>query len=263
MFTDIDGFTTLAEALPPEALMRLASDYFQEVTQTLLAQQATIDKYIGDAVMALWNAPRDDPQHARHACLAALSLRVLTDAMCRRFAAEGRPPLPTRIGLHTGEAVVGNLGGADRLSYTAIGGMVNIASRLEGLNKFYGTRTLISEATRRAAGPGFVTRPVDLVQVKGAREVLEVHELLGLAPAAAAEDKLLVVAPARCAALPAWAAMIAAYRAGDITAASRALAAAGDPAGDPLLQYYAARLARLRDTPPGADWSPVTRHLTK
>lgn len=263
LFSDIDGFTTLAEEMAPEELMRVASTYFESVTDELLRNRATIDKYIGDAVMALWNAPRDDAHHARHACEAALRARLLTDRLCEAFAARGWPRLRTRFGLHTGDAVVGNVGSSDRLSYTAMGGMVNLASRLEGMNKFYGSRILVSEATRLAAGAWFVTRPVDLVLAKGATRPTDIHELIGLSVVDAEADAPLRPDPGLLARLPAWQALIEHYRAGEFEAAGLALAEAGDPARDPLLGLYAERLARLRAEPRCADWSPVLRFTTK
>ncbi|NKC31172.1 adenylate/guanylate cyclase domain-containing protein [Falsiroseomonas selenitidurans] len=262
MFSDVEGFTTLAEGIAPEELMHITSDYFEALTGELLRAQATIDKYIGDAVMALWNAPQDDPAHAEHACRAALRSRHLTDTLCESFAARGWPRLRTRFGLHTGEAVVGNVGSSDRMSYTAIGSMVNLASRLEGMNKFYGTRILISEATRAAAGPGFVTRPVDLVLAKGAAQPIALHELLGLAVGNRLADAPLRIDPGLAARLPAWHRMIAAYRAARFEEAAAALAEAVDDGPDPLATLYAERLAALRAGPP-ADWSPVLRFTTK
>ncbi len=263
MFSDVEGFTTLAEGIAPEELMRIASAYFEELTTELLGCHATIDKYIGDAVMALWNAPQDDRSHAWNACRAALQARRLTNDLCDRFAARGWPRLRTRFGVHTGEAVVGNIGSSDRMSYTAIGSMVNLASRLEGMNKAYGTQILISEATRAAAGPGFVTRPVDLVLPKGARQPIALHELLGFAVVDRLADAPLRPDPAMAARLPAWRRMVGAYRAGHFEAAATALAEAGDPSTDTLAAVYAERLARLRadGTPEG--WSPVLRFTTK
>ena len=132
MFTDVEGFTDLAEAQEPEELMRLTSTYFEAMTRRLLLDGATIDKYIGDCVMALWNAPRRDPLHARRACLAALRAQQVSQGLEGEFAARGWPRLRTRFGVHSGEVVVGSVGSLDRLSYTAIGSMVNLASRLEG-----------------------------------------------------------------------------------------------------------------------------------
>lgn len=262
MFSDVQDFTTLAEDIAPEELMHIASDYFEELTAELLRCHATIDKYIGDAVMALWNAPQDDGSHAQNACRAALQARLVTDRLCERFAARGWPRLRTRFGVHSGEAVVGNVGSTDRMSYTAIGSMVNLASRLEGMNKVYGTRILVSEATRAAAGGAFVTRPADLVLVKGSTQPMEVHELLGFAVVDRLADAPLRPEPRIAAGLPAWRRMIGAYRAGRFEEAAAALDEAGDPASDGLHRLYAERLATLRDgTPP--DWSPVLRATTK
>lgn len=262
MFSDVQGFTTIAERLDPEELMRITSAYFQALTDELLGQHATIDKYIGDAVMALWNAPKRDLAHAMHGCRAALHARALTLRLEEEFAARGWPRLHTRFGLHSGEAVVGNVGSSDRMAYTAIGSMVNIASRLEGMNKMYGTQILVSEQTRLGAGNAFVFRPVDLVLAKGAQDPLEVHELVGLSVAQDESEAPLVAEPALVARLPAWGEAIRRFRAGQFDQARAALRDCGDPARDPLLAAYAARLARL----PGAaapGWSPVTRLESK
>lgn len=258
MFSDVQGFTTIAERMDPEELMHITSTYFQALTDDLLQHHATIDKYIGDAVMAIWNAPKRDLAHAMHGCHAALHARRLTLRLEEEFAARGWPRLHTRFGLHSGEAVVGNVGSSDRMAYTAIGSMVNIASRLEGMNKMYGTQILVSEQTRIGAGNAFVFRPVDVVLAKGAKDPLEVHELVGLAVATDPKDAPLLADPGLVACLPAWREAIRLFRAGQFGRASEALREAGDPAKDPLVAAYAARLARYPDGPPPG-WSPVTR----
>ena len=262
MFSDVQGFTTIAERLDPEALMNITSTYFQALTEELLANQATIDKYIGDAVMAIWNAPKRDLAHALHGCRAALQARALTRRLEEDFAARGWPRLHTRFGVHSGEAVVGNVGSSDRMSYTAIGSMVNIASRLEGMNKMYGTSILVSEQTRIGAGSGFVFRPVDLVQPKGAQDPIEVHELLGLSHAQDEAELPLLADRTLVAHLEAWQEVVLQWRGGRFAAAMQALKEAGDPARDPLVAAYAARLAQYPDGPP-TGWSPVTRLDTK
>jgi adenylate cyclase len=258
MFSDVQGFTGIAERLDPEELMRITSTYFQALTDDLLAQHATIDKYIGDAVMAMWNAPKRDLAHARHGCRAALSAKRLTLRLEAEFAVRGWPRMRTRFGVHSGDAVVGNVGSSDRMSYTAIGSMVNLASRLEGMNKMYGTQILVSEATRIGAGSGFVFRPVDLVQAKGAQDPIEVHELVGLSVAGDAGGEDMVAEPGLVARLPAWGEAIRRFRAGQFDRAAEALREAGDPAADPLVAAYAARIARFPEGPPPG-WSPVTR----
>jgi adenylate cyclase len=258
MFSDVQNFTTIAERMDPEELMRITSTYFQALTDELLEHQATIDKYIGDAVMAIWNAPKRDLAHALHGCRAALHARALTLRLEEDFAARGWPRLHTRFGVHSGEAVVGNVGSTDRMAYTAIGSMVNLASRLEGMNKMYGTQILVSEATRLGAGSGFVFRPVDLVLAKGTQDPVEVHELVGLSAATDPKDAPLLADRAQVMRLPAWGEAIRAFRAGQFPRAREALREAGDPAQDPLIAAYAARIARFPDGAP-ADWSPVTR----
>lgn len=258
MFSDVQGFTTIAERMDPEELMRITSTYFQALTEDLLSNHATIDKYIGDAVMAIWNAPKRDLAHALHGCRAALEARALTRRLEEDFAARGWPRLHTRFGVHSGEAVVGNVGSSDRMSYTAIGSMVNIASRLEGMNKMYGTSILVSEQTRIGAGSGFVFRPVDVVQPKGAQDPIEVHELLGLAHAQDEAELPLLADAALITRLDAWEEVVRQWRGGQFARAMAALREAGDPARDPLVAAYAGRLARYPDGPP-AGWSPVTR----
>jgi adenylate cyclase len=262
MFSDVQGFTSIAERMDPEELMRITSTYFEAMTDDLLQHHATIDKYIGDAVMAIWNAPKRDLAHAMHACRAVLHARHLSRRLEEEFAARGWPRLYTRFGVHSGDAVVGNVGSSDRMAYTAIGSMVNIASRLEGMNKMYGTQILISEQTRIGAGSGFVFRPVDLVLAKGAQDPLEVHELVGLSVAGDEKERALLADPAQVARLPAWAEAIRAYRAGQFERAGAALRDAGDPAADPLVAAYIARIAQHPHGPP-RDWSPVTRLESK
>ncbi len=180
LFSDIADFTPLAEALDPEALMRQTSVYFTELGAAVVAEGGTIDKYIGDALMAFWNAPDPQEDHVARACRAALAIKARSEALNIRFAAEGAPLMSTRIGLHAGEAVVGNVGSLDRMNYTALGETVNLAARLEGLNKEFGTTILVSQAVRDAAGPAFVFQPVGLANAKGVSRPTPVYELQGV-----------------------------------------------------------------------------------
>jgi len=179
LFTDIEGFTDIAGEMSPEDLLGKLSTYFLNVAGKVVEGGGTIDKYIGDAIMAFWNAPEDAPDHARLACLTALRMRKATDALNATWASHGRPGFVTRIGVHTGDCIVGNVGSTDRLSYTAIGAPVNIASRLEALNKIYGSYTLVSNATLKQAGPDFVALPIDIVRPKGVAEPVMIHCLFG------------------------------------------------------------------------------------
>jgi adenylate cyclase len=185
MFTDVTGFTSMAEGLPPEHLMVRTSRYFSAVARELIATGGTVDKYIGDSVMAFWNAPELQPDHVERACRGALRAMARVDQLNAELVAEGGPPMPTRIGIHTGEAVVGNIGSIDRMNYTALGHVVNVAARLEALNKEHGATILVSEPARRAAGDAFRFRAVAEVVPRGARESLAIYELLGPASTAA------------------------------------------------------------------------------
>ena len=179
-FSDIQGFTSFSEKLSPEKLAKLMNRYLGEMTDTILASGGTLDKYIGDAVMAFWGAPVPCEGHALVACKAALANQKRLAALRDEFAAEGYPPVRNRIGLNSGPASIGNMGSAARLSYTAIGDNVNLASRLEGANKAYGTYILISESTRLGAGEAIEVRELDYVKVKGKEQPIRVYELLGL-----------------------------------------------------------------------------------
>jgi adenylate cyclase len=187
-FSDIANFTNISEKLPPEKLVEMMGLYFEGVTRILMAHSGTVDKFIGDAVMAFWNAPNPVPEHAVAACSAALRAQACIEDLNTRWEAEGGEAFHTRIGIHTGEATVGNIGFDERMNYTAIGDHVNLASRLEGLNKYYGTRILISEATLQSAGEAILARKVDLVTVKGKQRAIGIFELLAMRHEASAEQ---------------------------------------------------------------------------
>jgi adenylate cyclase len=158
----------------------MLSDYFGIAARAIHDNGGSINKFIGDGIMALWNVPRPDPDHALHACQAAIQFLADLDAANERLRKQGGPILESRIGIHTGIAVVGNVGAEDRLEYTALGDTVNIASRLEGLNKEPGTRILISEAVVQALGGRGVVRPVGKAVLKGRLEPISVFELQAL-----------------------------------------------------------------------------------
>ena len=179
-FSDIADFTTIAEQLSPHELVRHLGEYLGAMSGEVGAAGGTVDKYVGDAIMAFWGAPIPNERHALAACTAALRCQAVLRELRSRWQEAGKPTLATRIGLNTGEVVVGNIGSEMRLNYTVIGDAVNVASRLEGLNKFYGTEILVSESTFLAAGLEVVARPLDLVSVKGKRQAFLAYELLGL-----------------------------------------------------------------------------------
>jgi adenylate cyclase len=193
LFSDVEGFTTLAEQLPPAELTERTSRYFENVTAAVAEERGTIDKFIGDSVMAFWGAPAALDDHAFHACRAALRARHRMARLNAESAAAGRKPMRVRIGVHCGDVVVGNVGSSQRLSYTVMGDGVNIASRVEGLNKQFGTTICISDAVLAQLGDRVVSRPLELLSVRGRHGRFMVHELLGIVgsddPELAASDR--------------------------------------------------------------------------
>ncbi|MBM3649581.1 MAG: hypothetical protein FJX11_17515 [Alphaproteobacteria bacterium] len=178
MFTDIEGFSLLSEAMDPELLTSRLSRYFDVLGSAILANHGTIDKYIGDSIMAFWNAPEPDPDHIVHACRAALQAAVAGDALSEKWRQRGRPGFRTRFGLHTGPAVVGNVGARERINYTLVGAVANQASRLEALNKVYGTEILASDEVETATKDRFVWRRVDRIVAAGTTEEHDIYEPL-------------------------------------------------------------------------------------
>jgi adenylate cyclase len=178
IFTDVQGFTTIAESADPDALMRQTSRYFTALTEAFLAEGGTIDKFIGDSVMVFWNAPHLQPDHIARACRAALGARMASEKLNGQFEAEGSPRFFTRFGIHVGEAVVGNLGSAERMNYTILGTTVNLASRLEGLNKDYGTSILVSEAVYSRVRQSFRFKSIASVVAKGMTMETRIYELI-------------------------------------------------------------------------------------
>lgn len=179
LFSDIVEFTQVAESADPQVLVEQLGEYLAVVSGVIHDHHGIVDKYIGDGVMAFWGAPHADPAQAVRAARAALGIQDRLDILNAGWIAAGRPAFRTRIGLNSGDVVVGNIGSEDRLNYTAIGDPVNLASRLESLNRFYGTRILLSDTTRMAAGDVLLTRPVARVSVKGSQRGVVVYELMG------------------------------------------------------------------------------------
>jgi class 3 adenylate cyclase len=242
LFFDVAGFTTLAEAMAPEELVALCNAYLDALIEAIFRHGGTFDKFIGDAVMAFWGAPIAQPDHAERACRAALDMQ----AALRRFTSTHPDPrvrdLKGRIGINTGEAVLGNLGSSHVMNYTAMGDTVNVASRLEGVNKLYGTSILISETT--LAG-GVAAREVDLVRVVGRANPLRLFELLDEgAPSSAA--------------LSAYAEGLSHYRARRFKEAVAAFAFARE-GGDIVALLLEKRAAAFVEEPPGVDWDGAHR----
>lgn len=215
-FSDLAGFTTLSERLDPETVVTLLNDYLSAMTEIILEEAGTVDKFEGDAIMAFWGAPLDQEDQARRACRAALRQRAALADLNRRLAGPNLQPLAMRVGLHTGEAIVGNLGSARRFDYTVIGDTVNLASRLEGLNKFYGTTIMASEATVAECRDAVAFRELDLVAVKGRETPVRIFEVLAL------EEEVTPELEARG---REFAQALAHYRGGDLPEATAAFAA--------------------------------------
>lgn len=179
LFSDIRGFTTVSESLTPPELVSLLNEYLSPMTRIVLEEKGTLDKFIGDAVMAIFNAPLDLPGHAEHACLTAVKMLQELEQLNQTFGKRGMHTIDIGVGINTGPAIVGNMGADIRFDYTAIGDSVNLASRLEGLNKYYRTHILVSEETfRQVAANRFVFREVDRVKVKGKHQPVLIYELM-------------------------------------------------------------------------------------
>jgi adenylate cyclase len=256
MFTDLAGFTSLSEMLG-EDVVPVLSEYLETASSAVISHRGTIDKFIGDAVMAFWGAPIENAQHARDACAAALAIqRMMMARQAQMPAGDPRADLRVRIGINTGRMLVGNIGSASRLNYTVIGDAVNVASRLEAINKRYGTAIIIGEDTRRAAGDAIVVRQLDWVAVYGRSEGVAIYELLAMA-----DDGL--------GGRPRWVAPyesgLAAYRDRHWPEAEQHFAAAdaGRPNGDGPSRLFVERCRELIAAPPGADWTPVAIQMEK
>jgi adenylate cyclase len=179
LFSDIRGFTTVSESGQPEEIVRTLNEYFTRMVELVFKHSGTLDKFVGDMVMALFGAPLDDADHADHAVEAALDMIVELRTLNERWKAEGRPELDIGIGINTGPMIAGNIGSDVIMSYTVIGDDVNLGSRLESLNKQYGTRIIISESTRQQLKRKYVLRPLGDVVVKGKTRPVAIFELLG------------------------------------------------------------------------------------
>ena len=186
LFTDIRGFTTISENLEndPQSLVRMLHDFLNPMSNIIINHGGTIDKYMGDAIMALFGAPLIQPDHARLACRAALDMTIALKNLNAHWQTMGRPLIRIGVGVNSGPVTVGNLGSDRLFDYTAVGDNVNLASRLEGLNKYYGTSILISQATAELIGDSFILREVDRVRVKGKAQAAGIFEVIGEGEAA-------------------------------------------------------------------------------
>lgn len=257
LFSDIRGFTSISETLDSEALVSLLNEFFTPMTRLVLENGGTLDKYMGDAVMAFFGAPLSQPDHAARACRSALAMRDELVLLNERWHREGKLP-PDRsmgigIGLNSGEMSVGNVGSEAVFGYTVIGDNVNLGSRIEGLNKDYGSQILVSEFTVRAAGGGFLFRELDWVRVKGKQKPVGIHELLDATPAPSDQVERATL----------YARGLAAYRARDFAGAEATFADLAGRLDDGPAKAFRERCRHYQEDPPPADWDGVEVRATK
>lgn len=250
-FSDIADFTSTSEKLPPEELVAHLGRYLSAMSEGIAKSGGTVDKFIGDAVMAFWNAPRRTEEHAFHACTAALSNLQRLKELQVAWRERGQPLFNTRIGLHTGHVIVGNIGSEWRMNYTIIGDSVNLASRLESLNKFYGTSIIASAATIGGAGDRVLSRPLDQVNVKGKSAGVTVHEVLALQSDATTQQRELSERTS---------AAFAAYLARDFSTAETLYAKLQEQfPEDQVAEILRKRCHAFSTTPPAEDWDGIYR----
>ena len=260
LFTDIRNFTDMAGQMPAEKLMINLSEYFEELASLIIRESGTVDKYIGDAILAFWNAPLEVARHEHVACTTALKCRVALRQLNERWAERGLVPWHTRLGVHVGEAVLGNVGSSDRIDYTAIGDTVNIASRLEGLNKHYGTGILASGEIADACSDEFLFRRVDRSQPKGAGKPLDVFELLGMQDG----PEELRVTPDMVRLVQDWNRVYEVYARKDWLGTLDALQAfAADHPEDVVAGIYLSRVVGFVLEPPPDDWQGIIHFSQK
>ncbi len=244
-FSDVAGFSRIAERLSPVELVQWLNEYLSAMTDIILEEGGTLDKYEGDAIIAFWNAPLDQPDHALRACRAALKCQKELLRLNPELQKIGGQPVRMRIGINSGPAVVGNMGSKRRFDYTAMGDTVNLASRLEGASKFYGTSILISESTLRQAKDELIVRPVDVVRVVGKTQPVRIYELLALKENFSTEKfKWLKIFN------EAW----RAYENRDFVQALRLFSSLPE---DDLIRLYIRRCHEFMISPPPPDWDGV------
>jgi adenylate cyclase len=256
LFSDVRGFTSISEKLDPHVLLELLNEYLTPMTDIIVSgHQGTLDKYIGDAIMAFWGAPKEQPDHALRACRAALAMIDRLAALRAKWKAQGLPDVDIGIGVNTGPMSVGFVGSQDRFyNYTVLGDAVNLASRLEGANREYGTHVILGAATHELVSDAVVARELDLVRVKGKRAPAQIFELLALQPAPSALAAFVERFGWGLSAYKAqrWDEAIARFREADQLRG-----------GDPPSRKYVERCEAMRREPPGPEWDGVFEMKTK
>ena len=254
LFSDVRNFTTISEGLDPKALSQLMNAYLTPMTRVIYSRRGTIDKYMGDAIMAFWGAPIDDPDHARHAVMAGMEMQAKLAALEPEFIARGWPPLRIGVGVNSGHMNVGNMGSEVRMAYTVMGDAVNLASRLESITKRYGVAMIVGESTK-AMVPEVVYREIDRVRVKGKAVPVAIFEPVGMQTEVGKDvlDRLKLFQQA-----------LKFYRAQDWDKAElQLLNLQRMEPGVVLYEAYLERIAHFRLTPPPAGWDGVYDFDTK
>jgi len=254
MFADIRNFTALSEPLTAAQLKDVLNEFFTPMTEIIFKFRGTIDKYIGDMIMAFWGAPLKDKYHARHAISAALEMQQAVEKLKKVFAAKGWPEINIGIGLNTGLMSVGDMGSTFRRNYTVLGDSVNLASRIEGLTKYYGAKIIATEFTQTKQ-PLFIFRKLDRVRVHGKTHSIEIFEPVGYIKGFSAELAKEI---------DRYHAALAYYFAQQWEKASAVFTLlARERPNEKLYHLYLKRLANFEKNPPSADWDGVYTHLEK
>ena len=255
LFTDVRGFTTISEGLDPKQLSKLMNEFLTPLTEVIYKHRGTVDKFMGDCIMAFWGAPLADPNHARNAIMAGLEMHDALEKLKTEFDARGWPEIRIGVGLNTGRMSVGNMGSKLRTAYTVMGDAVNLASRLEGITKEYGADMIVGEATR-AAVPDVVFRELDRVRVKGKDEAVAIYEPIGL------QGK---VTKPKLEEIRLYAQFLRLYRGQDWDQAELQLLNLQNmlPNNKLYNETFVGRIAFLRSNPPGNGWDGAFTFTTK
>ena len=253
LFSDIRGFTNISEGLDPKQLTQMMNEFLTPMTKIIHEHRGTIDKYMGDAIMAFWGAPLKDENHAQNALNAALQMNAAIKHLNEKFTKKGWADMKMGFGLNTGNMVVGNMGSSFRMAYTVMGDSVNLGSRIEGLTKYYGVDIIVSEFVK-AQTPAIMYRELDIVRVKGKDKPVAVYEPLGTAGELSAEtlNTLNVYKEA-----------IKYYRNGDLKLAEKQFKSLQKAAPHPLYTLYLERIAQFKKVPPVSNWDGVYSHESK
>jgi len=239
LFADIQNYTGFSERFPPEEVVRILNEYLSEMTGAVMEAEGTLDKFLGDGIMAFWGAPMRQEDHALRAVTCAVEMLGRMERLKKKWESRGDVPLSFRVGINTGRAIVGNVGAeGKKMEYTAIGDNVNLASRVEALNKVYGTRILVTGETRDASGEGLRFREIDTVQVKGKEKSVRVFEVFD-------GDETLATGYGEALSL---------YRSGDFHGAKNLFARLTEDFDDTPSALFFERCRLFHETPPGEGW---------